>query len=92
MSAPVVYIDLIQVPEPKARKLIPGRTRWQGWRWVARNAGNQKILARSSERYTNRQDALDAIVALFGSETVVYKREAEMGNALLRHPEPWPAA
>lgn len=78
---PTVYVDLVEAKF--------GR---QKWRWVARNAGNQKILARSSERYHNRQDCLDAIHQLFGEETVVYKREGEKGNVLLRHPEPWPAA
>lgn len=79
-----VFVDLIYVPEPAARKLIPGRKRHQGWRWVAKNADNQKKLARSSERYTNRQDALDAVVQLFGTDTNVFKREAEKGNVTLR--------
>lgn len=81
MSKPVVYIDLV--------KAKYGR---QKWRWVALNAGNQKILARSSERYFNRGDCLAAIEQLFGEGSIVYKREAEVGNQLLRHPEPWPAS
>jgi hypothetical protein len=82
-----VYVDLIFVPEPAVRKLIPARKRHQGWMWVARNADNQKRLARSSERYTNRSDALAAVEQLFGAATTVFKREAEQGNVLLRQGE-----
>lgn len=79
-----VYVDLIEVPEPAARKLIPGRPRWQPFRWVAKNADNRSVLARSSERYTNRQDCLNAIHQLFGDTTNVYLREPEKGNYPLR--------
>lgn len=78
-----VFVDLVFVPEPLTRKLIPARKRHQGWRWVARNADNQKVLARSSERYTNREDAFAAVRQLFVTGTV-FKREAELGNVLLR--------
>jgi hypothetical protein len=89
---PVIFVDLKYVPEPKARKLIPGRSRWQPWRAVILAEGNHEPLFRSSERWTNRQDALDAISLGFGPDTIVYLREAEKGNVLLRHPDPWPAA
>lgn len=79
-----VFVDLVFVPESAARKLIPGRKRHQGWRWVAKNADNQRTLARSSERYTNREDCLAAVEQLFGPATTVFKREAEMGDVVLR--------
>lgn len=79
-----VFVDLIFVPEPLTRKLIPVRKRHQGWRWVARNADNRKVLARSSERYTNASDARMAIDQLFGPKTNVYLREPEHGNVALR--------
>lgn len=47
--------------------------RFQGWRWTAQ-AENGETLAISSEAYTNRRDAEDAITLLFGcgsSVTVV---------------------
>ena len=81
MSA-TVYVDLKQAPLSK----LPGRP--QRWYWVARNAGNQKKLARSSERYTNRQDCLNAIRQLFGDATDVFLREAEKGNYPLRRALP----
>jgi hypothetical protein len=79
-----IFVDLIFVPESAARKLIPGRKRHQGWRWVAKNADNRKVLARSSERYTNASDARMAIDQLFGPNTNVYLREPEHGNVPLR--------
>jgi hypothetical protein len=39
---PLIYVDLINVPEPKSRKLIPGRTRWQPWRVVVLSGDNQR--------------------------------------------------
>lgn len=74
----LIYVDL-----QKATSRWPLK-RPQRWSWVARNGNNMRILARSSESYTNRQDCLDAITQLFGNESNVYKRETEMGNQLLR--------
>lgn len=85
-----VYVDLIEV---KPRKQRAGEgidtyqlylDHFQPWRWVAKNAANHKKLARSSERYFNREDALAAAEQLFSAATTVFKREAEMGNVLLR--------
>jgi hypothetical protein len=78
MTGAVIYVDVKQ-----SRRLWP-LTRPQRWYWIALNGNNMRRLARSSETYTNRQDALDAVTELFGTESNVYKREAEMGNQLLR--------
>lgn len=78
MSAPVLYVDIKQAPLSK----LPGRQ--QRWYWIAKSAGNQKRLARSSERYTNRGDCVNAVWLLFHASTTVFQREAEHGNLLLR--------
>lgn len=82
---PLVYVDLINVPEPQARKLLgPLRTRWQPWRVTILSGDNMRRLFRGSERWTNRQDALDAITLAFSAGSNVYLREAEHGNQVLR--------
>jgi hypothetical protein len=82
---PLIYVDLIEVREPKARKLLgPVRTRWQPWRVSILSGNNMRRLFRGSERWTNRQDALDAIALAFGGGSNVYLREAEHGNQVLR--------
>jgi hypothetical protein len=73
---------LIFVDIKRSRTRFPGRP--QRWFWVALNGNNFRRLARSSENYTNRQDCLDALKQLFGSDANVYKREAEVGNVCLR--------
>lgn len=85
MSAPLVYVDLQYVPEPKARKLLgPTRSRWQPWRVLILSGDNHKRLFRGTERWTNKAEALDAIELAFGSSTNVYLREAEKSNVLVR--------
>lgn len=86
-----VFVDLIEMKPRKQRDDESNEdysayieTSFQPWRWVAKNAGNQKKLARSSERYFNREDALAAAEQVFSAATTVFKREAEMGNVLLR--------
>lgn len=74
----LVFVDLFQ---SRPRKLL-GRA--QTWRWRARNGDNFRVLAVSSEAYTNYSDAVDAIFELFGDKSNVYLREAEHGNAKLR--------
>lgn len=93
MNHPVVYVDLKYAPEPKARKLL-GRTRprWQPWSAIIMREGNFEDLFRSTENWTNKQDALDAVQLGFGPDTIVYLRQPEKGNEILRHPEPWPAS
>jgi hypothetical protein len=77
-SATLIYVDL-----KKSRRLWP-RKRPQRWFWVAKNGGNQKRLARSTETYTNKADCIEAIYALFGDGSNVYLRQAEIGNVNLR--------
>jgi uncharacterized protein YegP (UPF0339 family) len=74
-----IYVDLIKTP---VIKRLLGRP--QQWRWKAFNAGNMRVLAVSSENYTNRQDCIDAIGQLFGAGSAAYMREAEHGNTSLR--------
>lgn len=78
---PLIYVDLFQsAPNPLAR--IAGRP--QRWRWRAINGNNSRVLAASSEAYTNRGDALAAITQLFGSNSNVYLRSGNAGNQTLR--------
>jgi hypothetical protein len=83
MSA-LIFVDLKYVPEPKARKLIPRRSRWQPWRVVILNGDNHEPLFKGSERWTNKQEALDAIGEAFGANSDVYLRQHETGNVCLR--------
>lgn len=81
MPQPTVYVDLVQAPQNPLAKLS-GRP--QRWRWTALNGGNGRILAVSSEAYTNRNDCLAAIDQLFGTFSDVYLRSSQEGNQLLR--------
>lgn len=66
MSEPqVIYVDII-----KANPVRAALGRPQLWRWIAKNAGNQKKLAKGTERYTNRAECLAAVVELFADATV----------------------
>ena len=60
--------------EPK--RLLKKRP--QMWRWRAQ-ADNGRIIATSGEAFTNRQDAVDSIQALFADDTDVY---LDTGNGL----------
>jgi hypothetical protein len=75
-NPPVIYVDLVKSKLPRK----------QPWRWVAKSAGNQRKLATSGESYTNRQDCLDAAVLVFGPNPIVYLRQQESGNSVLRRP------
>lgn len=79
----LVFVELYQTRGNKVTASSPG-FRPQNWRWRAINGDNQKRMATSGEAYTNKQDCLDAIAQLFGSETNVYLRESEHGNVALR--------
>ena len=61
-----ITVELIQTPRP--RWSLKHRT--QRWRWRAL-AANGRVLAVSSEAYTNRADAVAAIWLVFGWETCV---------------------
>jgi hypothetical protein len=65
MSTPKVHVEMY--------KCAPGRrgSRGQRYRWRAKNAGNNKILATASEAYTNEADCIDAIWQLFGGESAI---------------------
>lgn len=76
---PLVYVDLKQAP-----KRLTFKGRQQRWYWVALSGDNFRVLARSSERYTNRNDAVKAIHLLFGDHVNVYLRQSEQGNQVLR--------
>ena len=76
--ATLVYIDLKR-----------SENRWplkrpQRWSWVALSGDNFRVLARSSESYTNKGDCLDAVALLFGDGTNVFLRQSEKGNVALR--------
>lgn len=92
MSNPVIYVDLGHTPESDEHKALgDDRPRWQGWSALILAAGNHEPLFKSTEKYTNRGDALNAVQLAFGPDSIVYLREADRGNVLVRHPEPWPA-
>lgn len=57
---------------------------YQPWRLLVISGDNQKPLFRSTERYFNRADAINAADKAFGRGSNVYLREAEHGNVLLR--------
>lgn len=78
MSNSLIFVDLYQ---SRPRKLL-GRA--QTWRWRALNGENFRVLAASSEAYTNEADAIAAIASLFGNASNVYLRQHEQGNQLLR--------
>lgn len=75
----LILVDLYQTP---VLKRLLGRP--QRWRWRALNGNNFRVLAISSEAYTNESDCRDAIYALFGNRSDVYLRQAGIGNRPLR--------
>lgn len=77
-APPLVYVDL------KKSKVRWPLKRNQPWYFVAINGRNMRRLARSTENYTNRADAVDAIWQLFANDSNVFLREAEHGNVNLR--------
>lgn len=85
---PVVMVDLEYTPEPTLRKLIPGRSRWQPWSVMISADGNHEDLFKSTESWTNRNDAVNAIRLAFTNGSNVYLRQAELGNVLLRRAVP----
>lgn len=78
----LVYVVVKQAPLSR----LPFRQ--QRWSWVARSGDNNRVLARSSESYTNKSDLLNAISVLFSDTTNVYRREAEQGDVMLRLANP----
>lgn len=80
MDTPTVFIDIYQTPLLK--RLLNARV--QRWRWRAVNAGNHRVLAVSSESYTNSGDCMDAVDQLFGARSDVWLRLDGHPNQLLR--------
>lgn len=79
MSTPgVIVVELY--------RCAPGRrgSRGQRWRWRAKDAGNNEILAKASEAYTNKRDALDAIVQLFSEGPRVRLTQPDEPDVILR--------
>lgn len=75
-----VTVTLVHTP---ARTFWRRDTRWQPWRWRAQ-AANGRVLAVSSESYTNRADAVDAIWTLFGPAAMVKLHNDDGSYYLLR--------
>lgn len=77
----LIRVELVHEPQPRCwDEVADGR--YQGWRWVA-SAGNGEVMAKSSERYTNRADCVDAIRLLFGAgSTVILHTDARLGEVL----------
>lgn len=83
-TAPTIYVDLYQSRESARSVRAMLRARPQRWRWRAINGDNGRVLAISSEAYTNEADAEHAIDTLFGAYSDVYLRRDGQGNELLR--------
>ncbi|OCB15114.1 DUF1508 domain-containing protein [Mycobacterium intracellulare] len=85
-SSPLIYVDLYQqdASATALARAVLKRTRPQRWRWRAINGDNGRVLAISSEAYTNEADAEHAIDTLFGAFSDVYLRRDGQGNELLR--------
>lgn len=93
MSAPIIIVDLIEDEPKKRREFYlerPGQDvsdielayrqyleRFQPWRWVAKRAGNNEPLAKSTESYFNKSDCWDAIGLLFGPGSAVVARNGD---------------
>lgn len=65
------------------------KSRWpsrrpQRWGWRAVNTGNNKVMARSSESYTNERDCVDAAVALFSDGARVWLQRADGSSVVVR--------
>lgn len=80
MSNPLIYVDLQYTPKPDG---FDGH-RWQPWSIMVCSGDNHEALFRSTERYTNRADAVHAAQIAFGAQSNVYLREHEKGNVELR--------
>lgn len=74
-----ITVELIHTP----RSVFNVRSRTQPWRWRAR-AANGRVLAVSSEAYTNKGDAVAAIWSLFGWESHVTLEESGADLVCLR--------
>lgn len=93
---PLIYVDIIE-EQPQTREQYDRKrantteaqharyvAKFQPWRLAIKSGDNQKALFRSTERYSNRTDAIHAAELAFGERSNVYLREAEHGNRALR--------
>ena len=66
-------------------RFAPGArgSRGQRWRWKA-YAPNGRVMATSGEAYTNEKDCLDAVDAVFGPDTRVWRTHPEQPEVILR--------
>lgn len=80
---PTVIISLIK----DTPRRFPGR-RPQPWRYLVKNAGNNKFYEKSSENLTNRGDAIDAIMDVHGPDATVILREEGKDDRVIREPAP----
>jgi hypothetical protein len=87
MPTPLIFIDIYEDKPPLTVLSVLRGGRPQRWRWRALNGNNFRVLAVSSEAYTNYSDAVAAITELFGDGSEVYLRQAERGNRVLRLPK-----
>ncbi|OBI95578.1 DUF1508 domain-containing protein [Mycobacterium sp. 1465703.0] len=81
-----IVVALFQAPAANWLAALRPNSRPQRWRWRAINAGNNRIMAESSESYTNEDDAMDAIDELFGNRSDVWLQRAGETDLLLRMP------
>jgi len=58
--------------------------RAQRWTWTVTNTGNNRVMGRSSETYTNESDCADAAVALFGDGARVRLQRADGSSVIVR--------
>lgn len=82
---PTIVIDLLKDLPRK----FPGR-RPQPWRYLISDAGNGAVFERSSERLTNRGDAIEAIEDVHGPDATVVLREEGQPDRIIRRPYPYP--
>jgi hypothetical protein len=79
-SSPLIYVDLIKTPEPDDYT----GPRWQPYTLMVKSGDNGAALFKSTEAYTNRDDAIHAVAIAFGPASNVYFRESEQGNVAVR--------
>lgn len=75
---------IVELYQGRAR-IGNGTIRAQKWRWRATHPNGNK-LATSAEAYTNRQDCLDAIDALFGPDSDIQLQQPNQPPQPLHSP------
>lgn len=80
-----INVDIIERERPYDYD-DESKGRFQPFRIVVRSGGNNKVLFRSSEAYTNEADAENAAIIAFGAATTVTLRRMGEPNRVLRRP------